>query len=239
MNDFQPDGGCQWSGGRCDDKPPRISPGGGWHTEPPRPAPVQTGTSCGNRRNYGWCTNGQGGGEYRHMFTFIYFAYLTHILCTSLSLIGVSCEWKHGSCRTKHNKNYAEVYGFTFRGVGYCTSRNGSFFDYETISWAKSIQQCATACVNRFSSNGRFRGINYLPAGTSSSNCNCMLGEDKITSAGSDDTELCYSIGMALRNLNLIQPIVHGIPTVKTDMTNRSVLMAMEIKNVSGCLAVQ
>ena len=34
-------------------------------------------------------------------------------------------------------------------------------------------------------------------------------------------------------------PIVHGIPTVKTDMTNRSVLMAMEIKNVPGCLAAQ
>ena len=120
-------------------------------------------------------------------------AYLPHILCTSLSLIGVSCEWKHGSCRTEHNRNYAEVYGFTFRGVGYCTSRNGSTFQYETISWAKNIQQCATACVNRFSSVGNFRGINYLPAGSSSSNCNCMLGEDKITSAGSDDTELCYS----------------------------------------------
>ena len=40
-------------------------------------------------------------------------------------------------------------------------------------------------------------------------------------------------------HLNLIQPIVHGIPTVKTDMTNRSVLMVMEIRNVSGCLAVQ
>ena len=65
LNDFQPDGGCQWSGGRCDDKP-RISPGGGWHTEPPRPAPVQTGSSCGDRRNYGWCTNGKGG-EYQCM----------------------------------------------------------------------------------------------------------------------------------------------------------------------------
>ena len=60
LNDFQPDGGCQWSGGRCDDKP-RISPGGGWHTEPPRPAPVQTGRSCEDRNNRGWCTNGHGG----------------------------------------------------------------------------------------------------------------------------------------------------------------------------------
>ena len=49
----------------------------------------------------------------------------------------------------------------------------------------------------------------------------------------------CVTLMMALRNLSLTQPIVHGILTVKTDMTNRSVLMAMEIKNVSGCLAVQ
>ena len=38
LNDYQPDGGCQWAGGRCDTKP-QITPNG-WHTEPPRPAPT-------------------------------------------------------------------------------------------------------------------------------------------------------------------------------------------------------
>ena len=98
--------------------------------------------------------------------------------------------------------------GYTFRGLGHCENQRGSTLSYNTIFGVETIQECGSACEDRYSSNSNFRGINFLPSMLqmqsrrgepptwSEPNCNCMMEEGSggdILSANGINEELCYS----------------------------------------------
>jgi len=99
-----------------------------------------------------------------------------------------------------------EIDGYEFRGMGCCENSEGSVYNYETIP-GDTVEECATACEESFSSDESFVGVNFHPNWFGSSNCNCMkdttwsgeaAGNGKITSAGGwCHEELCYSYNEA------------------------------------------
>jgi len=99
-----------------------------------------------------------------------------------------------------------EIDRYTFRGEGHCLNQRGLTLSYETIFDIDSVEECAEACEDKYSSNSDFRGINFLPSFITSrrgerptfsqANCNCMMEErsgGEITSANGINEELCYS----------------------------------------------
>lgn len=85
--------------------------------------------------------------------------------------------------------------------MGCCQNSVGSYYNYDTIP-GDTVEQCAVACKETYSSDEYFVGINFHPNWFGSANCNCMkdkswFGEatknGKITGAGGGCQELCYS----------------------------------------------
>jgi len=97
---------------------------------------------------------------------------------------------------------------FTFEGMGCCINSEDEVFDYETVP-GDTVEECAAACSQTYSSDPLFAGINFLPDVNNWgwTNCNCMkavthAGEPngKIVGAGGwchIYDELCYSYNLA------------------------------------------
>lgn len=93
--------------------------------------------------------------------------------------------------------------GYEFRGMGCCMNSDGDVYGYDTIYEIETIEQCAAACKETYSSDVYFVGINYHPGWGGGPNCNCMkdktwsgdpAGNGKITDAGGwCHEEYCYS----------------------------------------------
>lgn len=96
--------------------------------------------------------------------------------------------------------------GYEFRGMGCCENSMGSVYGYDTVP-GDTIEQCAVACKETYSSDEYFVGINFHPNWFGSANCNCMkdktwsgeaAGNGKITGAGGwCHEEYCYSYNEA------------------------------------------
>merc|ERR1719401_194559 len=94
----------------------------------------------------------------------------------------------------------ANIDGYEFRGMGCCENAEQEYYPYETVSGG-TVEECAAACKENYSSDPYFVGINFHPDWFGSANCNCMRdtnGNGAITSAGGwCDEELCYSYNEA------------------------------------------
>ena len=90
------------------------------------------------------------------------------------------------------------VRDFTFVGRGFCVNWAGDTYDYDAVGPKGSVQACAAACKRAFGYTGTFRGINYMPDGSS---CNCMkdarMTNGQITGGNNVNDELCYAFNGA------------------------------------------
>ena len=80
--------------------------------------------------------------------------------------------------------------GYTFSGVGCCKNAKRTFYDWNTVSSGATVNECAAACEESYSSNESFVGVNINLVWRGASNCNCMSdpgGNGIITSTDTVD----------------------------------------------------